>query len=863
MTKIRVYDLAKKLKAENSDLVRRLNNVGLQVKSHSSSVDEEAACKALGIATAAKRDSSVRPRTLLRRRRATSDETQPSQPTEVTQPEVVLPSAVSTQEAEVEKPPAAAPEQEKPAVETAKEDIAAPQPAESETIKPRASTKKMHPGASVVGTIDAGAIRARLAKEGKGFSPAPAKSSQSPGSRFGRVREVTIGAAPAPNANNWRPGSTNLGPGAGVGGAGAHRHENKRSNDIGGGRELWAARSRKKRTSKKNAAPPVPLQTAAHKRVVELSGPIVVSELAHRMSLKTSQVVSKLFQMGTMVTVNQSIDQETASIIAAEFSFEAKDVAFHEASLLEQPQQEDKTQQQPRPPIVTVMGHVDHGKTSLLDALRDGNVAALEHGGITQHIGAYSAATSHGNVTFLDTPGHEAFTAMRARGAQFTDIVVLVVAADDGVMPQTKEAINHAKAAKVPLIVAVNKMDAPGAKPDRVLQQLAEHEVVCEGWGGDVQVFRVSALKKQGLAELLEGISMQAELANLQANPACRASGIVIEARLDRGQGPIATLLPQEGTLKKGDIVVLGQHSGRIRRMLDSHGEQIKEAPPCFPVQVLGLSGVPKAGDSFHCVADDKAAKLVALHRAQKQREQELLQSARGSADELLQKQMQQQQTKTLRFVVKTDVFGSMEAVTAAIKNLSDDDVTVEVVHRGVGAITESDVHLAIASQAHVIGFQTKPDAKAQQRALQAKLSLFSCTVIYDVIDRVRELIQLLLGPVFEEVVVGTAQVRQVFPVTKLGKIAGCRVLTGNIVRSASVRVKRAEEVLHTGRITSLKRFKDDAKQVEAGYECGLCIEGLADVQEGDLLECLERKKVDRVPLVGSRPQQGKEKTPR
>lgn len=842
MTKIRVYDLAKKLKAANSDLVRRLNNAGLQVKSHSSSVDEEAAYKALGIAAPTRQDSPQRPRTLLRRRRPAPTEDQ--SPTVADASQTPATSAqTSTQEALTEQNASAAPQPQgqEPAAATAQTDAAATgQQTDPAPTKLQGPKEPQPSGASVVGTIDAGAIRARLAKEGKGFSSgaAPAKTPTPASSPFGRVREVTIGA---PSQGNWRPGGTNLGGGVGVG---PNRHEHKRGSDVGGGRELWAARPRKKKTSRKDTPPPS--QTAAYKRVVELSGPIVVSELAHRMSLKAGQVVTKLFQMGTMVTVNQSIDQETAAIIAAEFGFETKNVGFDEASLLQQHRQEDKAQQQSRPPVVTVMGHVDHGKTSLLDALRDGNVVANEHGGITQHIGAYSVTTPQGSVTFLDTPGHEAFTAMRARGAQVTDIVVLVVAADDGVMPQTKEAIDHAKAAKVPLIVAVNKMDAPGAKPERVLQQLAEHEVVCEEWGGDVQVFRVSALKKQGLDKLLEGISVQAELASLQANPLCRASGIVIEARLDRGQGPIATLLPREGTLKQGDAVVLGQHSGRVRRMMDSCGKQVKEAPPCFPVQVLGLSGVPMAGDSFHCTADDKAAKLVAAHRAQKQRERELLQSARGNASDLLLRQEQQQQTKTLRLVVKTDVFGSMEAITAAVKNLSSDEVKVEVVHHGVGAITESDVHLAVASQAHVIGFHTKPDAKALRRAVQAKLTLHSCAVIYEVIDRVRELIQQLLGPVFEEVVVGTAQVRQVFPVSKLGKIAGCRVLTGNMVRSASVRVKRADEVIHTGRIGSLKRFKDDAKQVEAGYECGLCIEGFGDVQEGDLLECLERKKVDR-----------------
>ncbi|MEM7589794.1 MAG: translation initiation factor IF-2, partial [Myxococcota bacterium] len=560
--------------------------------------------------------------------------------------------------------------------------------------------------------------------------------------------------------------------------------------------------------------------------------------------VKASAVVAKLMEMGMMVTINQSVDQETATLVASEFEFETKDVSFHESSLLETAPQEDPDNLKPRPPVVTVMGHVDHGKTTLLDALREGRVASAEHGGITQHIGAYDVETSHGHVTFLDTPGHEAFTAMRARGAKLTDVVVLVVAADDGVMPQTKEAIDHAKAAEVPLVVALNKIDASGATPQKVLQQLSEYGVLSEQWGGDVQVFEISAKKRQGLQELLEGIAVQAEMMNLQANPDCKASGVVIEAQLDRGRGPLVTLLLQAGTLKQGDWIVAGQYSGRVRSLLDSQGQQLKQVGPCVPVQILGLSGVPKPGDSCHCVEGDRVAKLIATHRSQQQRERELIHSGGASLENVLQK-TSEKENKLLRLIIKTDVFGSLEAVEAAVKGLSTSQVEVEIVHSGVGTITESDVNLALTTGAHVIGFHSKPDSKAQKRATRSKLTLYSCHVIYDMVDQVRQLMQSLLDPVFEEVVLGQAQVRQIFSVSKLGKIAGCVVSEGVMARSAHVRVKRGEELLCTSRISGLRRFKEDVRRVEAGYECGIEVEGFNDWQEADVLECFERKQTE------------------
>jgi translation initiation factor IF-2 len=486
------------------------------------------------------------------------------------------------------------------------------------------------------------------------------------------------------------------------------------------------------------------------------------------------------------------------------------------------------------------MGHVDHGKTSLLDTLRKTNVAGGEAGGITQHIGAYSVDTPRGAVTFLDTPGHAAFTAMRARGAQVTDIVILVVAADDGVMPQTVEAIKHAKAAKVPIIVAVNKIDKPEAKPERVMQQLTEHGLVPEDWGGETMMVPVSARKGTGIDDLLERILLQADVLELRANPDRRAEGTIVEAELDKGRGPVATFLVQSGTLRIGDFIVAGEHAGKVRAMYNSRGEALKEAGPSTPVQVLGLSGVPNAGDRLNAVADDKTAKTVAEHRGIKSREEALKRqnSPMSNLVDFLGKSASTEEMHELRIIVKADVGGSAEALTRELERLSTAKVKVIVIQSGVGTITGSDVNQAIASRALVIGFNSKPDAKAQITAAHEKVDVRTYGIIYEVVDDVKKVMAQLLAPKLEERYLGRAEVRALFSVPKLGLIAGSYVVDGKIVRTEKVRVRRGTAVVHEGNLASLKRFKDDAKEVAAGYECGIGFVSFPDVKEGDVVEC-------------------------
>jgi translation initiation factor IF-2 len=550
--------------------------------------------------------------------------------------------------------------------------------------------------------------------------------------------------------------------------------------------------------------------------------------------------------MGMMVTVNQTIDHDTASIVASEFGFEVKNKAFAEEDLLNEVTDlaVDENNLLPRAPVVTVMGHVDHGKTSLLDAIRNTNVTAGEAGGITQHIGAYSVNSEKGLLTFLDTPGHEAFTSMRARGAHVTDVVVLVVAADDGVMPQTREAINHAKDAKSPLVVAINKCDKPDSRPERVMQELTEHGLVPEEWGGDTMMVQVSALKREGIDQLLESILLQAEVLELKADPGRKAQGAIVEAQLDKGRGPVATILVQQGTLRTGDYIIAGEHSGRVRAMYDSYGEKMDEAGPSTPVQVLGLGGVPSAGDQLNAVADEKSARRVAEHRAQKIREVELQQTSRVSLENFLNKPVSEQEGHELRLLVKADVDGSVEALRQALENLTTRKVKVNIVHSGVGTITESDVNLAVASGAIIIGFNAKADAKAHVLAQHEKVDVRTYSVIYEALDEVRDAMAGLLAPKLEERSLGVAEVRALFTVPKLGTIAGSYVLEGKITRNGKIRVRRGKEVLHEGGVASLRRFKDDVRDVAAGYECGIGVTGFSSLQEGDQLECFDIQEV-------------------
>jgi translation initiation factor IF-2 len=580
---------------------------------------------------------------------------------------------------------------------------------------------------------------------------------------------------------------------------------------------------------------------AEHKRVVRMADTIAVAELAKKMAVQGREIVKKLWALGMMgVTINQDIDLDTATLIANEFGYQIESTAFNEEQVLTDTETPDNPEDLvARAPVVTIMGHVDHGKTSLLDAIRKANVAAGEAGGITQHIGAYKVHADKGDVVFLDTPGHEAFTAMRARGAQMTDIVVLVVAADDGPMPQTIEAINHAKEAQVPIIVAVNKIDKPGVNPDQIRNKLSEHGLVSEQWGGDTIFVNVSAKTKQGIDELLENLSVQAEVLDLKANPNKQAKGHVIEARLDRARGPISTILVEDGTLKLGELVVAGEYSGKIRAMLGDKGQSVTEAGPSTPVEVLGLDGVPDAGEVFNVVTDEKAAKSLVEHRHEARRKKELAGTGRVTLENILDK-IKSGEVKEVKVILKADVQGSVEAVANALTKLSTESVGVNVISTGVGGITESDVSLAKASAAVVIGFNVRPAGKAQQLAEQEDVDIKLYQVIYDAIDDVKKAMVGMLAPISREKLLGKAEVRQVFNIPKAGTIGGCFVVEGKVTRKAQLRLVRDSVVLYTGKVGSLRRFKDDASEVAQGYECGLSIEGYNDLRQGDIIEAFE-----------------------
>jgi translation initiation factor IF-2 len=576
----------------------------------------------------------------------------------------------------------------------------------------------------------------------------------------------------------------------------------------------------------------------AAKKVVRVSDHVQVGELAKRLSLKASDVIAKLLSLGIMSNVNQSIDFDTAYLVAGEFGYEVEKIQSVEEEFMirDGEQKESAEDLKPRSPVVTIMGHVDHGKTLLLDTIRNTNVAEREAGGITQHIGAYKAKVDKKEITFVDTPGHEAFTAMRARGALVTDIVILVVAADDGVMPQTKEAIDHAKAANVPIIVAINKIDKANANPDKVMRELSELGLQPEEWGGSTLCAKISAKKKEGIKELLELILLQAELLELKANPDKLAKGIIIESGLDRGHGPFGTVIIQEGTLKIQDPFLAGTAFGRVRALIDDKGKRIQKAPPAMPVMVVGFSEVPHASDIFMATTEESYAREVSKFRQEKVKEQELAKSSRITLDELYSR-MGETAKLTLNVILKGDARGTLDAISDSLKKLSTDAVEIQILHHGVGAITETDVNLAMASGAVIIGFNVKPMGKAQSLAEQEKIDIRTYSVIYEMIDDVRKAMEGLLSPKIVEVKTGTAEIRKVFTVSKIGTIAGAYLIDGKVTRSATAKLFRKGEFLFGGKIASLKRFKDDVKEVSAGYEFGISLEGFNDLQEGDTIE--------------------------
>jgi translation initiation factor IF-2 len=574
---------------------------------------------------------------------------------------------------------------------------------------------------------------------------------------------------------------------------------------------------------------------------------ITVGALAQKMSVKAVEVIKALMKLGTMATINQVLDQETAMIVVEELGHVAKKAKLDdpEALLSEAQGQQVEAVLEPRAPVVTVMGHVDHGKTSLLDCIRRTRVAVGEAGGITQHIGAYHVDTPRGSITFLDTPGHEAFTSMRARGAKATDIVVLVVAADDGVMPQTLEAVSHAKAAGVPIVVAMNKIDKPEANPERIKQELAAHQVVPEDWGGDTMFVPVSAKTGAGIDSLLESVLLQVEVLELKAPRNTPARGIVIEARLDKGRGPVATILVQGGTLRRGDIVLAGTAFGRVRAMVDENGKAIQEAGPSIPVEIQGLSAVPGAGDEMMVVPEERRAREIALFRQGKFREVRLAGQPAAKLENMFT-QMEEGGVKTLALVVKADVQGSAEALVQSLRKLSTDEVRVSIAHCQVGAITEGDVNLALASRAVIIGFNVRANATARKLIENSGVDVRYHNIIYDVVDEVKAAMSGMLAPEKRETVLGLVEVREVFRITKVGTVAGCYVSEGLIRRGASVRLLRDSVVVHTGELDSLKRFKDDVREVKAGFECGLSLKGYSDVKVGDQLEVFEVVEIAR-----------------
>ncbi len=578
------------------------------------------------------------------------------------------------------------------------------------------------------------------------------------------------------------------------------------------------------------------------KRVVKITDAITVGELAKKMGVKSGEVIAKLMGMGSMVTINQMIDYDTAALVAEEYGHTVENVAFDEELVLKRVEDnpEDLVK---RPPVVTIMGHVDHGKTSLLDAIREAQVAEGEAGGITQHIGAYMVSLDKGDISFVDTPGHEAFTSMRSRGAGVTDIVILVVAADDGVMPTTIESINHAKAAEVPIIVAINKIDKDNARPDEVRRQLSEHGLLSEDWGGDTIFVEVSAKLQQNLDTLLEMILLQAEMMEITANPDKAASGVVLESRLDRGKGPVVTVLVQEGTVKAGDFVVAGLYSGRVRALLDDKGKPVDSAGPSTPVEILGLSGVPSAGDDFNVVQSEKQAKELTSNRQHKAREKDISKTSKISLEDLFE-QMEEGTVEQLNIIVKGDVQGSVEAVSESLKKQATSKVKVDIVHAAVGGVKEADVMLAAASQAIIVAFNVRPDLKAQHLAEQEHVDIRLYSVIYDLLDDLKKAMEGLLAPDVREVYLGRAEVREAFNVSKVGTIAGCRVIDGKVKRNANIRLLRDDVVIVEGKISSLKRFKDDAKEVASGFECGIGIENYNDIKAGDVIEAFAMEEV-------------------
>ena len=858
VAKIRVYELAKEFGMAPKNLVAKLRTLGVEVANHMSNLDGVDADRVRRAIERERQESLVEERlsdTVIRRRSRLAGAARPAPA-----PSAPAPPPL----AEIEPP---APPPEMPLVTAS-----ASAPSEPEVA---ASVAEAHaPSVSEV-TVEATPV---AAEEPVGAAPAEiaSEAETEPTLLPGEAKPVSTVPVPVKIPQPVVTGSAATGqfiqlPGLGSREAGVPKIEIKdRDEELrrmgrgglisrGPGGRDWRAPGapgqrpggpprKKVAMAGKKLKQTLITTPAEHKRVIRMGETIGVADLAQKMGVKGNEVVKKLWALGMMgVNINQNIELDAASLIATEFGYQVESTAFNEEEVISEGQVVDDPEDLvPRAPVVTVMGHVDHGKTSLLDAIRKANVAAGEAGGITQHIGAYRVHTPQGDVVFLDTPGHEAFTAMRARGAQMTDIVVIVVAAEEGPMPQTIEAIKHAQAAEVPILVAINKIDKPGANPAMVKTRLMEQRLVGEEMGGETIYVEVSAKTKQGIDRLLEMLALQAEVLELKANPKKAAKGHVVEARLDRGRGAIATVLVKEGTLRVGDLVVAGEAYGKLRAMLGDKGQNISEAPPSTPVELLGLDGVPEAGEIFNVVADEKSAKALVEHRRELRKRKEASSNTRVSLENILEK-IKLGEVKEVRIVLKADVQGSVEAISNALRNLSTPTVGVNVISAGVGGINESDVTLAKASAAIVVGFNVRPAGKSRALADQEGVDIKLYQIIYDAIDDVKKAMLGMLSPVTKEKVLGRAEVRQVFHITKAGTVAGCTVVDGKVTRRSHVRLIRDSVVVHTGRLSSLRRFKEDASEVTHGYECGIGIENYGDVKEGDIIEAFEVESIAAV----------------
>ncbi len=893
MSKIRVSSLAEKLGLETREVIARLKDIGVDAKTATSMVDESVVSKLETPKSIGSGADEVRVTTTIIRRRAAkvAPVEALAEPVPVVEPAVEVKPVVETpvpqktdtiaETPTVEKAPKVeeipvvdAPEKPAPVSEPAKANpnqarILGRMEIPGVTNRPTRVVTKDAPAASPSQRPSArpversgeqarpGETRPATARPNDGGQrrPAPAAGAATDADRS-RMKQVQLAPAALPGVDTRRPGAKkdgpSFGPDAGKGGKKSAPPPKKK--DQPRKQEILEKRERvfdpvykgsKKRGKER------PVQTTrgteitipkAIKRIIKISETISVGELAKRMGIKANDLIKSLMKMGMMVTINHPLDFDTAVILASEYSYEVENVAVDLDEILESTPDAPETLEK-RPPVVTIMGHVDHGKTSLLDAIREANVIAGEAGGITQHIGAYDVELNGRKITFLDTPGHEAFTAMRARGAKVTDIVILVVAADDGVMPQTREAINHAKAAEVPIIVAVNKVDKPDARPENVKRELMEFGLVASEWGGDATMVEVSAKKRTNLEELLEMVLLQADVMELKANPNKQAKGTVVEAKLDKGRGPVATVLVQEGTLKNGDYCVVGVHSGRVRAMQNDRGEKVLEAGPSMPVELIGLSGVPDAGDVFVAMKDEKQAKEIATLRQIKHREVELAKHSKLSLEDLYKK-IQSGEVKDLNVIVKGDVHGSIEAVGESLRKLSTDAVRLNVIHSAVGAVTETDVNLAAASNAIIIGFNVRPEVKAQGLAEKEGVDIRLYSIIYDAVEDVKKAMEGLLAPTLKEKYLGRAEVREVFSVPKVGNVAGSYIQDGKMLRNAQIRLLRDNVVVHEGKLSSLRRIKDDVKEVASGYECGIGIENYNDLKIGDIIEAFEIEKI-------------------